>query len=794
MNSAGRGRALFITCVAFAFLSFSTLNRPSGAAPAPSSLFGVRLPVVLGQVGAAAVRLQQSVAKLSPALDVLLAEEDTASFLVVMEEQADLSHVGQFQSKAARGRAVYDVLRDVAVQAQAPLRAQLDRQGVAYRSFYIVNMLLVQGDTTLALSLAARPDVARLEANPAVRGQLPEADPQVALDANLALEPHRADGVEWGVARVRADDVWALGYTGQGVVVAGQDTGYDWDHPALKSQYRGWDGVTVTHDYSWHDAIHQDDPHTSAGNPCGFDSTEPCDDDGHGTHTMGTIVGDDGGDNQIGVAPGARWISCRNMEQGWGTPASYAECFEFFLAPYPVGGDPLTEGDPGKAPDVISNSWSCPSVEGCDAASLQTVVENVRAAGILVVVSAGNAGSSCGSVGAPPALHDASFAVGATDSGDQIASFSSRGPVTVDDSNRPKPDVSAPGVGVRSSIPGGSYGYKSGTSMAAPHVAGVAALLWSAAPGLKGQIDATETLIQDSARPRLDGACGGDADGHPNNVYGWGIIDALAGINQLLAGLQAGARAEPRWVAAGGPVTYTFTVSNTALLAPATGVVLSNTLPASTTLARASGTVSFTADGATWNLGVISPGQRMSVTLVVTVDSTVLSGTQISNANYWARSNEHPTPVNGLPALVSVFREADPVALQVVADANRRWVRAGGVLSYTITVSNLAPFAPASNVVLTDVLPAGTALARASGDYVETGRSVSWKLGTLGPGERTDVALAVTVGVTLTPGSLVANVDYSVRSSESVTTALGPPAVALVPWERFVPIILRHAP
>ena len=463
--------------------------------------------------------------KTSSALQAELSNGDEVDFLIVLAEQADLSHIAALGTKEAKGRAVYDALRAVARRAQAPLRAELDTLGVPYRSFYIVNMLAVRGDASLAQLVATRPDVARLEANPAVR-----IDPPVS-ESELGLRPGVATSIEWGVERIRADDVWALGHTGQAIVVAGQDTGYDWDHPALKAQYRGWGGTVASHDYHWHDAIHGDDPHTVPGNPCGFDSPVPCDDDGHGTHTMGTMVGDDGAGNQIGVAPGARWIGCRNMEQGWGTPATYAECFEFFLAPYPFGGDPLNDGDPSRAPHVINNSWSCPSSEGCDVTSLRAVVENVRTAGIVVVVSAGNEGyDGCGTVDAPPALHDASFTIGATVSSDGIASFSSRGPVAADGSNRPKPDVSAPGVNVRSSVPGGGYGFKSGTSMAAPHVSGLVALLWSAAPHLVGDVDATEKLIQETARPTMSDSCGGDADGYPNNVYGWGIVDALAAV------------------------------------------------------------------------------------------------------------------------------------------------------------------------------------------------------------------------------------------------------------------------
>ncbi|MFN2226860.1 MAG: S8 family serine peptidase, partial [Anaerolineae bacterium] len=243
-----------------------------------------------------------------------------------------------------------------------------------------------------------------------------------------------------------------------------------------------------------------------------------------------------------GVAPGARWIGCRNMEQGVGSPASYLECFEFFLAPYPLGGTP-EEGDSALAPDVVNNSWSCPPSEGCDATILDDAVAALRQAGIAVVVSAGNHGSACETVLYPPAIYPQAFSVAAFDHrNDQIAAFSSRGPVTYGGQTYLKPEIAAPGVSVYSSFPGGTYGNLSGTSMAAPHVAGGMALLLSAAPELAGDVDALERLMMASAQPQVTSqGCGGDGPADvPNNVWGWGILDLLAAVDELPLGALQG--------------------------------------------------------------------------------------------------------------------------------------------------------------------------------------------------------------------------------------------------------------
>jgi serine protease AprX len=474
--------------------------------------------------------------------------------LVVLRQQADLSAAAAQPNKEARGRSVYETLRAAAEETQPGLRAMLDRRQADYQPFYIVNAIRVRADGEMVRSLAARHEVERILPNPSIQGvpspplRMESPAPPLQPSADTGPQGYAPQGIEANLIRVGAPDVWALGHTGQGIVVAGQDTGYNWDHPALKNQYRGWDGGSADHNYQWHDAIHEDDPNTAPGNPCGFDSTEPCDDhpSSHGTHTMGIIVGDDGASHQIGMAPGARWIGCRNMEEGWGTPATYIECFEFFLAPYPLGGDPLVEGEPALAPHVVNNSWACPPIEGCNAEAIglmEDAVAALRQAGIAVVVSAGNYGPSCGSVKYPPAIYPQSFSIGNFNHrDDQIYRSSSRGPATYGEATTTKPDLSAPGTSINSSTRGGGYGTLTGTSMSAPHVAGAVALLLSAAPGYSGQVDAIEYLLARSAEPvTTTETCGGDGPADvPNNTWGWGILDVLAAVRAATAGTLQG--------------------------------------------------------------------------------------------------------------------------------------------------------------------------------------------------------------------------------------------------------------
>jgi serine protease AprX len=478
------------------------------------------------------VHAQAWQSKVDPSVFAALQAASTTEIIVVMREQGDLSLVNPNATKEEKGQKVHDILRGVADRSQADIQQVLAARNVPFHAFWLVNALHLTANSDLLRTLAERTDVANITNNPKTKlGALPQ-DVNGNLPENLLKT--------WGVTRIGADSAWLLGYRGQGVVVGGADTGYDWTHPALQKKYRGWNATTNTadHNYNWFDAIRPDS--TTAANPCGTNTIKPCDDQQHGTHTMGTMIGGYqivGTDSTaIGVAPDARWIGARNMDRGNGTLARYVACFEWFTAPTDLAG---RLANPRMSPHVINNSWYCDAAEGCNPSNynvMERALNATRASGIVVVVSAGNAGPNCSSFAGPAGFFEKSFSIGATRSDDTIAGFSSRGPVTNDGSNRRKPNVSAPGVGVVSSVPNGGFASFNGTSMAGPHVVGAVALMISANPQLAGQVDTIERILELTCRPMQTAQDCGTISGMsvPNHTYGWGRINVYAAVKKGL--------------------------------------------------------------------------------------------------------------------------------------------------------------------------------------------------------------------------------------------------------------------
>lgn len=450
----------------------------------------------------------------------------TVEYVAVLKQQADVSAADKLETKEQKGQFVYDALKAAALHSQGEALTILSKRAATYQSFFVVNMINITSDVATLQAIAELPSVEKIIEN----GKFVVSKTFSTPTVNSDKEATPMAGT-WGIKKTKADQVWStLNVTGKGAVIAGQDTGYEWEHAAIKSKYRGWNGSSADHNYNWHDAVH------ATGSSCGKDSPEPCDDGEHGTHTMGTMVGGSANGTEIGMAPDAKWMGCRNMNAGNGTLTTYVECFEFFLAP-----TDLTNKNPDtkKAPHVINNSWGCSTSEGCNSsnfATMEQAVTNLRAAGVVVVVSAGNSGSACSTINTPAPIFVGSFTVGSTTSSDGISSFSSRGPVTNYGPSRISPDISAPGSDVYSCVPGGGYSNMNGTSMAGPHVAGLVGLIISANPQLAGKVTTIEEIIQSTAQKLTSTqTCGGVAGSAiPNNTFGHGRIDALAAVTKAI--------------------------------------------------------------------------------------------------------------------------------------------------------------------------------------------------------------------------------------------------------------------
>ncbi|WP_436499822.1 S8 family serine peptidase [Actinokineospora sp. HUAS TT18] len=482
---------------ATAFTGAATLTTPAAAGPASST-------------------------KIESTVSEALENKDSTDFWVMLSDQADLSAASRITDWGQRGQAVLDALRHTADSSQAGVKAELTAAGVDFTSYFAANTIHVHGGTAaLAERLAGKAEVTSILASRTY---------EVPTDAP-APEVPAVDAVEWGIAAINADDVWATyGTRGEGIVVGDIDTGVQWDHPALIGKYRGNAAGGVDHNYNWYDPARA------------CPTATPCDNHSHGTHTMGTMVGSDGA-NQIGVAPGAKFIAAKGCPASNCTTEGLLAAGQWMLAPTDLTG---ANPRPELRPHVVNNSWGGTSADPW----YQATVQAWRAAGIFPSFSNGNAGPACSTSGAP-GVYPNSYASGAFDVNGAIASFSSRGPGV---NGTIKPNLAAPGVSVRSSVPGNGYGSQSGTSMAAPHTSGSIALIWSAAPALIGDIAATEALLNGTAVDTANLACGGTAAN--NNVFGEGKLDVLAAVDN-----------SPR-----GPMgTMSGTVTNAATGAPIAG-------------------------------------------------------------------------------------------------------------------------------------------------------------------------------------------------------------------------------
>ncbi len=444
--------------------------------------------------------------KIEPALLEQLSTQDTADMIVRFAEQADLSPAYSMDWDS-RGEFVYNTLKETAERSQARARSYLEQEGLSFRTFIAGNELyLWAGNLEVATALAGLPEVAQVMAT-----RTYTVDPIV--NPTAPNTPAGPTALAWGITDTKANQFWStFGKQGDGIVVANIDTGVQWNHPALDQAYKcpGNPGNSAC----WEDP----------SNVCGG---SPCDNNGHGTHTMGTMVADDDSALtwQAGMAPNAKWIACKGCESSSCSGYALLACADWMLAP---------GGNTANRPHVVNNSWGG---GGCDDWYLSKV-NAWRAAGIFPAFSAGNSGEyGCSTLGSPGDYQE-SFATAAHNSSRNIADFSSRGPSCYGHDPFTKPNISAPGVNVCSTVPGSGWscGY-SGTSMASPHTAGAVALLWSCNPALVGNITATFNALQNNADSPPAGDCGAPPDGHGNYTFGYGSLNVYrAGQVQCVAG------------------------------------------------------------------------------------------------------------------------------------------------------------------------------------------------------------------------------------------------------------------
>jgi subtilisin family serine protease len=554
-----------------------------------------------------------------------VAPQQMMDAVVVLEAQADLSAIGA-KSGPQRLRAVEGALRTKAAGAQRGVLALLHRRRAQHlvasvTPLWIVNEVSVRAAPSVIKELAARPDVREVRPDSTIQAPAPAA----AADGAQATAPP-----EPNVALVNAPALWDLGFRGQGMVVANMDTGVDATHPDLAGRWRGGSN-------SWYD-------------PNGEHPTMPTDVNGHGTWTMGAMVGGDAGGTSIGMAPDALWIAVKLFNDRGTTTSSMVHLgFQWLLDP---DGNPAT----ADAPNVVNNSWSG-SVAGCDL-EFQPDLRSLRAAGILPVFSAGNSGPLAGTVLSPANLPEA-LSVGATDDSDAIYPSSSRGPSACGQAVAPR--LVAPGVGIRTTDLFGLYVNVSGTSFSAPHAAGALALLLDAFPGLSA--DRQQAALESGA---VDlGAAGADND------YGNGRLDALAAYQWLAS--------TPDFTVAVTPSSASTTPGGTASYSVTVTGVNGFTGDVSLSLAGLSGSQA----GWSFDPPVLLGGSG-TARLSVTTDASIVPGgyplTITGSSGATAHSAAATLEVQAPP---DFGLAASPASQSVVA---------GGTAAYTVGVSSLNGF------------------------------------------------------------------------------------------------------
>jgi hypothetical protein len=464
--------------------------------------------------------------EIHPALDDRLKDmgpEETISVIVHLQDQADIKSLNQQlrrqkTTRQQRHATVIQTLQQVAMSQDyllADLETSKNNNGIkGYTSYWIANLVVVNGTAEEIYNIAYRNDVGFVEANFTPQLIAPERKPsQDKGDKSI--------GTTAALEAIRATDVWQqYGFHGEGRLLGSLDTGVDGTHPALASR---WRGNFHPSEECWLDVL-------------GTNTTTPNDGGGHGTHTTGTMCGVAEGDT-IGVAWAAQWIATNAINQGanGGFTNDIIASLQWFADP---DGDPFTVDD---VPDAICNSWGVnenfSGYYDCDT-RWYSAIDNCEAAGVVTVWAAGNEGPYASTLRSPADRATSltnTFSVGAVNGTNYgfpfpIWSGSSRGPSgcsAVNEENRIKPEVSAPGENVYSSVPGGGYeGGWTGTSMATPHVTGLVALMRQANPNL--DVDTIKEIIMSTARD--EGLPGDD------NTYGWGVIDALAAITASLDG------------------------------------------------------------------------------------------------------------------------------------------------------------------------------------------------------------------------------------------------------------------